>query len=105
MGNSSVPSTPSHVRWTKADDQCSAGAFPDSLLFLTNLTTLDIEYTGLTGPFSSVDFSLATGLTTLYLVNNQELGTAMPSLMGNSKLLTLYAFWREGKVQLTRVAR
>lgn len=51
---------------------------------------LDAQYTALTGPISSIDFGQARELTSLNLVNNQQLGTTLPSLSGNARLLTLY---------------
>ncbi|CAD6589231.1 MAG: hypothetical protein TREMPRED_005302, partial [Tremellales sp. Tagirdzhanova-0007] len=73
IGNSIIPS----------------GAFPLALLSSATLETIDIENSALTGPLSSVDFIQAKGLTTLNLVNNQELGTTLPNLSGNTQLLTL----------------
>ncbi|ORY31636.1 hypothetical protein BCR39DRAFT_87556 [Naematelia encephala] len=73
MGNSSTPT----------------GAFPAELLALTNLTTIDLEYTALTGPVDSLDFPPAQNLTSLYLVNNQQLGSTLPDLSKNSLLVTL----------------
>ncbi|ODN73367.1 hypothetical protein L202_07906 [Cryptococcus amylolentus CBS 6039] len=71
-GNSSIPT----------------GEFPSSLFKLLNFTTLDLEYTALTGSIDSVSFSDAPGLVTLTLISNANLGTTMPDLSSNTKLLT-----------------
>ncbi|KAL7423949.1 Delta(24)-sterol C-methyltransferase [Cryptotrichosporon argae] len=73
MGNSSIPT----------------GTFPSSLLSLTNLSTLDIEYTALQGPIASATWSAAAALETLYLVSNAGLGTSVPDLSANTGLVTL----------------
>jgi outer membrane protease len=67
----------------------TAGQFPSSVLSLSNLTTLDIEYTGLTGQISVIDFGKAQKLSSLILVNNGQLGNALPILSTNSLLRTL----------------
>jgi hypothetical protein len=56
---------------------------------LVNLTTLNLEDTGLTGPISSLNWSAAAALETIYLSDNEELGTMLPSFSGNNKLVTL----------------
>ncbi|WVQ84764.1 hypothetical protein IAT38_006921 [Cryptococcus sp. DSM 104549] len=73
FGNSSVPT----------------GNFPSSLLSLPNFATLDLEYTALSGTISSAPFSKAAGLVTLVLVSNANLGTTMPDLSSNTKLMTV----------------
>ncbi len=89
-GNSTIPSTSiASLTESFAGTPSLVGEFPAALLSMPDLETLDIEYTSLTGPLSTVEFGRATGLKTLYLVNNQELGTSLPSLSGNSKLVTL----------------
>ncbi|ADV23915.1 conserved hypothetical protein [Cryptococcus gattii WM276] len=72
LGNSSVPT----------------GDFPSSLLSLPYFETLDLEYTAITGKIDTAPFSSATGLVTLVLINNPQLGTSMPDLSSNIKLVT-----------------
>ncbi|OWZ35940.1 hypothetical protein C351_05006 [Cryptococcus neoformans c8] len=72
IGNSSVPT----------------GNFPSSLLSLPYFQTLDLEYTAITGRIDTAPFSSATELTTLMLVSNSQLGTSMPDLSSNTKLVT-----------------
>ena len=67
----------------------SAGPLPASLFTLSNLTTVDIEYTRLTGPVANMTLSSAPSLQTLMLVNNGGLGNTMPILSANGKLTTL----------------
>ncbi|KAI9633745.1 uncharacterized protein MKK02DRAFT_38401 [Dioszegia hungarica] len=71
-GNSSIPS----------------GPFPASIISPT-LVTLDISDTALQGPIASIDFKPAQSLNTLYLANNPILGSGVPDLRTNGKLLTL----------------
>ncbi|WVQ74334.1 hypothetical protein IAR50_003933 [Cryptococcus sp. DSM 104548] len=71
-GNSSIPT----------------GDFPSSLFQLPNFTTLDLEYTALTGSIDSAPFSDVPGLVTLTLISNTNLGSTMPDLSSNTKLLT-----------------
>lgn len=66
----------------------SAGNFPSSLLSLPYFQTLDLEYTAITGRIDTAPFSSATELTTLMLVSNSQLGTSMPDLSSNTKLVT-----------------
>ncbi|WRT70035.1 uncharacterized protein IL334_007028 [Kwoniella shivajii] len=73
MGNSTVPT----------------GKFPSSLLSSTNIQIIDLEYTALQGPIDGLSFTTANALTTLVLVNNPNLGNALPDLSNNDKLLTL----------------
>ncbi|WVW86369.1 hypothetical protein I302_108414 [Kwoniella bestiolae CBS 10118] len=73
MGNGSVPT----------------GKFPSNLLSSSNLKTIDLEYTALSGPIDQAPFSSAKSLTTLVLVNNPNMGNTLPDLSGNTGLLTL----------------
>lgn len=66
-----------------------AGNFPSALLSLPNISSIDIEYTALTGAISSIDFSKAPGLTSLVLVNNAQIGNALPLSNKNTELKTL----------------
>lgn len=66
----------------------AAGSFPTSI-FGPNLNSIDLQYTALTGPIASANWSAVPGLTTLYLANNKNLGTGLPNLSGNTKLVTL----------------
>jgi hypothetical protein len=65
-----------------------AGPFPASIISPT-LVTLDISDTALQGPIASIDFKPAQALNTLYLANNPILGSGVPDLQTNGKLLTL----------------
>ncbi|KAK4689563.1 hypothetical protein P7C73_g533, partial [Tremellales sp. Uapishka_1] len=65
------------------------GAFPSALFSLPSLNTLDMESTALTGPLATEALSNATALTELYLTNNHQMGTTLPSLASSTKLLTL----------------
>lgn len=65
-----------------------AGDFPSSLLSLPYFETLDLEYTAITGKIDTAPFSSATGLVTLVLISNPQLGTSMPDLSSNIKLVT-----------------
>lgn len=89
MGNSSIPSELKVSREPENTDEHAAGTFPSEVLSLPNFDTLDLEYTALTGMSSSTNFSKAPGLVTLVLANNKYLGTALPNLSNNQKLLTL----------------
>ncbi|WWC64799.1 uncharacterized protein I303_107412 [Kwoniella dejecticola CBS 10117] len=73
LGNSSVPT----------------GKFPSNLLSSPSLKAIDIEYSALTGPIDQISFSAAKSLNTLVLVNNPNLGNALPDLSSNSELLTI----------------
>lgn len=81
----------------------SAGNFPVSMLNLANLSTIDIEYTALSGSISSVDFGAAQALSSLVLVNNPQLGNALPALNRNSQLKTL-AVTGQGLVNVSELA-
>lgn len=71
--------------WADLD---SAGSFPYSI-FGPNLGQIDLQYTALTGPIATANWSAVPALTSLYLANNKNLGTSLPNLSGNSKLVTL----------------
>jgi hypothetical protein len=62
---------------------------PSSILALPNITTIDIEYTALSGPVGQMNFAKSTNLATLVLVNNAQLGTDLPGLANNGQLKTL----------------
>jgi hypothetical protein len=62
---------------------------PASVFSLANLTTLDIEYTALSGSLAQMDLSKASRLDSLVLVNNLQLGPGLPRLNSNTQLRTL----------------
>lgn len=92
LGNSSVPSE-LYISFVNSKDFLTmfsflAGHFPSSLLSLPYFETLDLEYTAITGKIDTAPFSSATGLVTLVLISNPQLGTSMPDLSSNIKLVT-----------------
>ena len=63
------------------------GAFPSAILSRANFTTLDVEYTSLSGSLSSMEVS--TTISSLVLVNNAQMGPALPTLSSHTALNTL----------------
>jgi hypothetical protein len=101
IGNSAIPceqNDPQRILPRKdltialARSPSAAGNVPSNLFAPVNLSSIDIESTALVGPLSSTAFNGLDNLLSLALVSNAKLGTAIPSMAGNSKLLTLWVF-------------
>lgn len=95
LGNHTVPSTSPPLlhhqfisRFSIANHRRSGGRIPERLLRLASLAELDLEFTALTGPLPDTLDGLPR-LRSLTLVNNQQLGTNIPSLSENRDLSTL----------------
>ncbi|KZV89426.1 L domain-like protein [Exidia glandulosa HHB12029] len=73
IGNGAVPS----------------GALPNSLARATELTTLHLERTALTGPLDDVLLAGWPSLRTLELISNSKMGTTLPYYIGQNSLETL----------------